>query len=95
MEFAARREDRKLARYEEGKHSGGLSVRVVPLVLKHFGRWGKKAETYLDDFVKSNRAEFKDYWRQRIAIQLQHCNAIVLLKKISNALSGQAKCPDS
>ena len=103
MEFAARREDRKLARYEEGKHSGGLSVRVVPLVLKHFGRWGKKAETYLDDlskrsnddFEKSNRPEFKDYWRQRIAIQLQHCNAIVLLKKINNALSGQAKCPDS
>ena len=78
-------------------------MRVVPLVLKHFGRWGKKAETYLDDlskrskddFGKSNRAEFKDYWRQRIAIQLQRCNANVLLKKISNALSGQAKCPDS
>ena len=35
----------------------------------------------------------KDYWRQRIAIQLQLCNANVLLKKISN-LSGQAKCPD-
>ena len=72
----------------------GLSVRVTPLVLDHFGRWGKKAETYLDDlskqskddFGKSNRAEFKDYWRQRIAIQLQRCNANVLLKKISNAL---------
>ena len=48
-----------------------------------------------DDFGKSNRAEFKDYWRQRFAIQLQCCNANVLLKKISNALSGQAKCPDS
>ena len=101
---AARREDRKLARYEKEKHPGGLSVRVVPLVLEHFGRQGKKAETYLDDlskkrskddFGKSNRAEFKDYWHQRIAIQLQHCNANVVLKKISNALSGQAKCRDS
>ena len=46
---AARREDRKLARYEKEKHSDGLSVRVVALVLEHFGRWGKKAETYLDD----------------------------------------------
>ena len=69
---AATRGDRKLARYEKEKHPGGLSVRVVPLVLENFGRWGKKAETYLDDlskrskddFGKSNRAEFKDYWRQ-------------------------------
>ena len=43
---AARRKDRKLARYEKEKHPGVLSVRVVPLVLEHFGRWGKKAETY-------------------------------------------------
>ena len=100
---AARREDRKLAHYEKEKHPGGLSVRVVPLVLEHFGRWGKKVETYLhdlskrskDDFGKSNRTELKDYWRQRIAIHLQRCNANVLLKKISSALSRQAKCPDS
>ena len=43
---AARREDMKLARYEKEKHPGGLSVRVVLLVLERFGRWGKKAETY-------------------------------------------------
>ena len=49
---AARREGRKLARYEKEKHPGGLFVRVVPLVLEHFGRWGKKAETYLDDLSK-------------------------------------------
>ena len=73
---AARREDRKLACYEKQKHPGGLSAGVVLLVLEHFGRWGKKEETYLDnlskrskdDFGKSNRAEFKDYWHQRIAI---------------------------
>ena len=78
-------------------------MRVVPLVLEHFGRWGKKTKTYLDDLSKrlkddlgkSNRAEFTDNWCQRIAIQLQCCNANVHLKKISNTLSGQAKCPDS
>ena len=66
-----RQRDRQRDRHEKEKHPGGLSVRVVPLVLEHFGRWGKKAETYLDglskrskdDFGKSNRTEFKDYWR--------------------------------
>ena len=77
---AARREDRKLARYEKEKHPGGLSVRAVPLVLEHFGRWGKKAETYLDDlsrrskddFGKSNRVAVntvkKTYWRRILSI---------------------------
>ena len=60
MEGAAtvRREDRKLALYEKEKHPGGLSVRVVPLVLEHFGRWGKKAETYLDDLSKRSKDDF-------------------------------------
>ena len=55
---AARREDRKLARYEKEKHPGGLSVRAVPLVLEHFGRWGKKAETYLDDLSRRSKDDF-------------------------------------
>ena len=55
---AARREDRKLARYEREKHPGGLSVRVATLLLEHFGRWGKKAETYLDDLSKRSKDEF-------------------------------------
>ena len=29
------------------RYPGGLSVRVVPLVVEHFGRWGKKAEAYI------------------------------------------------
>ena len=65
-------------------------MRVVLLVLEHFGRWGKKAESYLDGlskrsrdhFERLNRAEFKDHWRKRLAIQLQRCNASVLLQKI-------------
>ena len=91
---ASRREDWKVAHYEKERYPGGLAVRVVPLVLEHFGRWGKKAESYLDDlskqsrddFGRPNRAEFKDHWRKRLAIQLQRCNASVLLRKISNHL---------
>ena len=72
-------------------------MRVVPLVVEHFGRWGKKAEAYLDDlskrsrdgFGRLNRAEFKDYWRKRLSIQLQRCNASVLLRKVSNDLQSQ------
>ena len=94
---ASKREDRKVARYERERYPGGLSVRVVPLVVEHFGRWGKKAEAYLDDlskrsrdgFGRLNRAEFKDYWRKRLSIQLQRCNASVLLRKVSNDLQSQ------
>ena len=42
-----------------------------------------------DDFGRPNRAEFKDNWRKRFAIQLQKCNAGVFLRKTS-ALSGQS-----
>ena len=57
-------------------------MRVVPLVLEHFGRWGKKAETYLDDlskqskddFGKSNRAEFKDQ------LASKNCHSIAMLQ---------------
>ena len=94
---ASKREDRKVARYERERYPGGLSVTVVPLVGAHFGRWGKKAEAYLDDlskrsrdgFGRLNRAEFKDYWRKRLSIQLQRCNASVLLRKVSNDLQSQ------
>ena len=94
---ASRREERKKARYDRERYPGGLSVKVTPLVLEHFGRWGKQGEEYLDqlskrstdDFGRPNRAEFKDNWRKRFAIQLQKCNAGVFLRKTS-ALSGQS-----
>ena len=94
---ASRREERKKAGYDRETYPGGLSVKVTPLVLEHFGRWGKQGEEYLDqlskrptdDFGRPNRAEFKDNWRKRFAIQLQKCNAGVFLRKTS-ALSGQS-----
>ena len=94
---ASRREERKKATYDRERYPGGLSVKVTPLVLEHFGRWGKQGEEYVDqlskrstnDFGRPNRAEFKDNWRKRFAIQLQKCNAGVFLRKTS-ALSGQS-----
>ena len=62
----ARREDKKLAHYEKEKHPGELSVRVVPLVLEHFGRWGKKAETYLHDLSKRSKDDFGNQTRQSL-----------------------------
>ena len=49
-------------------------MRVVPLVLEHFGRWGKKAESYLDDLSKRSRDDFG------------RPNRAKLLRKISNHL---------
>ena len=41
------------------------------------------------------RQSLKTIGVKELSFKLQRCNANVLLKKISNALSGQAKCPDS
>ena len=38
---ASRREDRKKARYGKETYPEGMSVQVIPLVLEHYGRWGK------------------------------------------------------
>ena len=69
-----------------------MSVQVIPLVLEHYGRWGENAESYLntlskrsrDDKGRQNASKFKDYWRKRIAIKLQQCNARVFQKKASD-----------
>ena len=89
---ACRREERKKARYAKDTYPGGMSVQVVPLVMEHFGRWGKQAEAYFDQLSKRSRdecgkpdrAKFKDYWRKRMAIQLQKNNARVFLRKTSS-----------
>ena len=89
---ACRREERKKARYAKETYPGGMSVQVVPLVMDHFGRWEKQAEAYLDQLSETSgdecgqldRAKFKDYWRKRMAIQLQKNNARVFLWKTSS-----------
>ncbi|XP_062504332.1 uncharacterized protein LOC134181136 [Corticium candelabrum] len=88
---AARREDRKTKKYSELKLAGMSSMRFVPLVMEHFGRWGEEATKYLqelsrrscDDAGNNNCNEFMCFWRKRFSITLQRCNAKTIAKKIS------------
>ena len=41
-------------------------MRVIPLVLEHFGRWGKKAETYLDDLSKQSKDDLENQTGQSL-----------------------------
>ena len=58
---------------------------------------GEKAETYLsslasrsrDETGRKNVSDFKCYWRRRIAVQIQKCNAKVLARKISKLSRNQ------
>ncbi|XP_062498931.1 uncharacterized protein LOC134176271 [Corticium candelabrum] len=49
---AARREDRKTKKYSELKLAGMSSMRFVPLVMEHFGRWGEEATNYLQELSR-------------------------------------------
>ena len=57
---ASRREDRKKARYGKETYPGGMSVQVIPLVLEHYGRWGKNAESYLNTLSKDQEVTKAD-----------------------------------
>ncbi len=91
---ALKREEKKLTKYYKQLLPGGESFTIVPLVLEHFGRWGKESECYLqqlslrstDDLGRLNRAEFLLQWRQRISVQLQKCNAKVIYRKVEGVL---------
>ena len=50
---ASRQEDRKKARYGKETYPGGM----IPLVLEHYGRWGKNAESYLNTLSKRSRGD--------------------------------------
>ena len=39
---AKRREDRKEDKYKKERLPGGSQVNMIPLVMEHFGRWGKR-----------------------------------------------------
>ena len=71
-----RREQIKKNKYAQERLPGGYSPTVVPLVFKHFGRWGEKASEYLrvisalwrNGNGRSNIAKFKTHWRRRFSI---------------------------
>ena len=89
--FAAKkREDLKFSKYDQERLASGDSPAFTPLVFEHFGCWGEKAVDYLrvlsrksrDAVGKSNTADFINFWRKRISVQIQKCNSRVLLRKI-------------
>ena len=79
---------RKRTKYEKQTMSTGEKCRkVVPLVFEHFGLWGEEAYDYLKELAKSSRdsegrknvADFLMRWRRQLAINIQRCNARVIL----------------
>ena len=44
---ASKREDEKMAKYAVEQLPGGGWSNCIPLVLEHFGHWGKEAEAFL------------------------------------------------
>ena len=88
---AKRKEERKMNKYRKVRLPGGSMVKVTPLVLEHFGKWREEDKKFLYKFSKHslgeigrpNAPEFIDYWRQKFSVQLQKCNAKVLLKEFS------------
>ena len=99
---ANRRETRKVSKYEQHKLPEGSVVKVVPLVMEHFGSWGEEARKFLqklaafssDEAERPNAVEFLDFWRKRFSVQLQKCNVQVISKKLS-MLCGRSERPDS
>ena len=88
---AVTREEKKMKKYLEELVPGGYVSRCVPLVIEHFGRWGTKAENFLQHLsqqsanaeVNCNASMFMSYWRKTFSIILQRCNAKVILRKLS------------
>ena len=99
---ATKREARKEVKYRKESLPDGSKPFVTPLVFEHFGRWGPKAEEFLNELAKKskdmlgrkNEAAFRSYWR-RFSVIIQKCNSRVVLRKLSrlslNCLDGQDK----
>ena len=63
-----------MKKYLEELVPGGYVSRCVPLVIEHFGRWGTKAENFLQHLSQQsanpeanfNAFMFMSYWRKKI-----------------------------
>ena len=96
-------EKKKIEKYSTEKHTGGGSPCLIPLVFKHFGRWGNSEENFLhhiplrsrDKDGKLNSIEFKTYWRRILSITIQLCNSSVLAKKIDRIVCSNDSVDDS
>ena len=64
---------------------------------KNLGWWGTNAVDYLnklplmsrDEHGRHNASDCKAHWRQLLSVQLQQCNACVILRKSSRVSGGQ------
>ena len=77
-----------MEKYSEELVSGGYVSNFVPLVIGHLGRWGTKAECFLQHLSQQSAANFSasmfmSYCRKRFSTILQRCIAKVILRKLS------------
>ena len=80
-------------------YQGGYAPTAIPLVFEHYGRWGDEAQQFLktlslmsyDEDGHQNASNFTTYWRQRLSVQLQQCNARVITRKTSHLLEHKRK----
>ena len=61
---ANRRETRKMAKYEQHKLPGGSVVKVVPLVMEHFGSWGERQENFCRNWQPFHQMKQEDLMLQ-------------------------------
>ena len=57
---ANRRETRKMAKYEQHKLPGVSVVKVVPLVIEHFGSWGEEARKFCRNWQPFHQMKQED-----------------------------------
>ena len=95
---AARREERKMIKYEKQQLAGNTSsLNFTSLVFEHFGTWGSEATNYLNKLARrsrdtegyTNEADFRDFWRKKFSTILQRCNAKVILHKLTCVFPGE------
>ena len=95
---AARREERKMIKYEKQQLAGNTSsLNFTSLVFEHFATWGSEATNYLNKLARksrdtegyTNEADFRDAWRKNFSIILQQSNTKVILHKLTRVLPGE------
>ena len=94
---AARREERKMIKYEKQQLAGNTSsLSFTPLVFEHFGTWESEATNYLNKLARrsrdiegfTNEVDFRGFWK-KLSIILQRCNARVILHKLTRVFPGE------
>ena len=99
---AVRREERRVEKYQLKVLPGGLCLNFVSLVMEHFGRWGRQAQSFLSRLSQLSKSinlgnsdqDFKCYWTRRFAVALQRCNAKVLIQKMNRSRSKENDISD-